>query len=199
MQLDERTAHKDPFKQFEAWLADASHIPDHNAMVLATANKQGKPSARVVLLKKFDRRGLAFYTNYQSRKSRELLENPYAALVLHWRELEQQVRIIGRVAKTSKKESLEYFRTRPRESQLGAWASLQSSTLPDRATLEGRMEIVRKQYEGKDIPLPPHWGGFRLVPAEFEFWHQAHAGRLHARICYKKGTGGTWHVTRLSP
>lgn len=198
--LNEKNADRNPFKQFDRWYRDATKFSNSNAMILATSTKKGVPSGRVVLLKHHDaRRGFTFYTNYQSRKSRELMENPHAALVFHWRELERQVRITGKVAKTSKKESLEYFRTRPRESQLGAWASLQSSTLPDRAALEKRMEIVRKQYEGKDVPLPPHWGGFRLVPVEFEFWHQAHAGRLHDRISYKKSAGGTWRVSRFSP
>ena len=197
--LSEETVRQDPLQQFELWFGEAAEQPSHNALVLATANKDGHPSARVVLLKQFDESGFVFYTNYESRKARELIENPHAALVFHWPSLERQVRIVGMVEKVSPEQSAAYFRTRPRESQIGAWASAQSTVLPDRAALDTKVETLRKQYEGKEIPLPPHWGGFRLVPIEYEFWQQSSPGRLHDRLCYRKTKTNSWEIVRLSP
>src|SRR3989344_2046011 len=196
--LSETSVDKNPFKQFNRWYRDAEKLPKHNAVVLATSSKKGSPSARVVLLKEHDAQGFVFYTNYQSRKSRELSENPVAALVFHWSEFERQVRIAGKVSEVSKKQSLEYFHTRSRESQIGAWASMQSNVIPSRTAFEEKVNELQEKYKGKEIPLPPFWGGFRLTPQEFEFWHQGHPGRLHDRIWYKK-TGVSWNIQRLSP
>jgi pyridoxamine 5'-phosphate oxidase len=166
-------------------------------MVLATASADGKPSARVVLLKAFDERGLVFFTNYEARKSVELAENPQAALLFVWTELERQIRIEGSVEKTSKQEAEDYFKTRPYESRLSAWASRQSSVVPSRGYLEQKMSDLRSHYENREIPLPPFWGGFRLEPSMFEFW-QGRENRLHDRIRYSLH-GGVWHIDRLSP
>jgi pyridoxamine 5'-phosphate oxidase len=166
-------------------------------MVLATATPEGKPSARVVLLKGFDERGVVFFTNYEGRKSAELLTNPYAALVFYWIELERQVRVEGPVEKTSRQESEEYFRTRPVESRLSAWASKQSSVIPSRNFLEQKMSDLKSRYENQEVPLPPFWGGFRLQPQMFEFW-QGRENRLHDRIRYTQ-QGGVWVIERLSP
>ena len=197
--LSESSADANPFTQFDIWYNDTEKFLQHNAMVLATATRKGVPSARVVLLKQHDEKGFVFYTNYESRKSRELTENSSAALVFHWPELERQIRITGKVSKVSKKQSEEYFRARSRESQIGAWASMQSRTLSSRAVFDEKVAELRKKYEGKDIPLPPHWGGFCLVPTEFEFWHQGRAGRMHDRILYTIQRGGGWKLSRLSP
>lgn len=196
--LHETTVDKNPFKQFDRWFISANNLPKPNAMILATASKKGEPSARVILLKQYDRRGFVFYTNYGSRKSRELLENPHAALVFHWPELERQVRITGKVAKISHARSLKYFRSRSRGSQIGAWASIQSTEISSRSELDDRVEELRKRYEGKDIPLPPHWGGYSLKPDEFEFWYQGKSGRLHDRIVYRQQKNGSWKIGRLA-
>jgi len=189
----------DPMKQFEQWFTDAeaSGTPIPNAMILSTASKESVPSARIVLLKGFDDRGLVFFTNYESRKARELEENPRATLLFHWPESERQIRISGMVSKVSKEESEEYFKSRPHGSRIGAWASKQSSIIGSRKELEKKMDELRKRYEGKDIPLPPHWGGYRLMPTEFEFW-QGGVNRLHDRILYEKKNEG-WARNRLSP
>jgi len=196
--LDESNVSEDPFKQFSRWFKEADTLPLSNAVVLATAAKNGKPSARTVLLKQFNERGFVFYTNYASRKARELGENKHAALLFHWPSLERQIRISGRVEKVSRKESEEYFRTRSHESRLGAWASPQSTRIETRAVLDAKMEELRKKYKGKSVPLPPFWGGFRLVPDEFEFW-QGQPNRLHDRLCYVRGDKRTWRLSRLSP
>lgn len=189
----------DPIVQFGRWMEDALEagllLP--NTMTLATAAPGGRPSARMVLLKGFDHRGFVFYTNYESRKSRELLTNPYAALVFHWPRLERQVRVEGRVEKVSREESDEYFATRPFESRLGAWASRQSARLPSRDELERRLEELEREHAGGDVPRPPHWGGWLVRPDTVEVW-QGRPNRLHDRFLYER-TGETWSRVRLSP
>jgi len=198
--LDEKEVHSSPFKQFEIWFKQAeTAVPIlPNAMTLATATKDGTPSARVVLLKDFDESGFVFYTNYDSAKGKELDENPVAALCFYWSELGRQVRISGTIARTSRGESEAYFHTRPIDSQLGAWASNQSEVIAERAILEAKMEEMSTKYEGKVIPLPPYWGGYRVAPVVIEFW-QNRSSRLHDRIRYRLVDGATWVVERLAP
>jgi pyridoxamine 5'-phosphate oxidase len=200
LELIESNADRDPIKQFARWFGDAERagLKLPNAMTLATATKDAIPSARVVLLKGFDREGFVFYTNYESRKGRELDENPNAALVFYWSELDRQVRISGAVAKTGREESESYFHTRPIDSQLGAWASNQSRVISSREVLENKMRELITQYEGGAAPLPPYWGGYRLAPAEIEFW-QNRPGRLHDRLRYRLQPNGEWLIERLSP
>ena len=188
----------DPIEQLQRWLADAAAADpdDYTSMTLATADRDGRPSARIVLLKGCDERGLVFYTNYDSRKGRELAENPRAALVLYWAVLDRQVRIGGRVEKTSREESEAYFRSRPLGSRVGAWISRQSSVIADRSELEESAREVTERY-GEDPPLPDFWGGYRVVPEEIEFWH-GRPDRLHDRLRYRKADGG-WVIERLSP
>ena len=197
--LNESDVDLNPFAQFNTWFHEAlsAELPDPNAMVLATATQDGKPSARVVLLKEYNERGFVFYTNYEGRKSAELIQNPHAALLFFWGELERQVRIEGTVEKTSREESEEYFKTRPVDSRLGAWASHQSSVIPGRSDLEQKVTDLKRLYAGQEIPLPPYWGGFRVNPDAFEFW-QGRASRLHDRIRYVLA-GGVWSIERLSP
>jgi pyridoxamine 5'-phosphate oxidase len=189
----------DPFHQFSVWLDEAlrSEIIDANAMTLATSTKDGRPSARVVLLKSFDKDGFVFYTNYKSKKAQDLAANPYASLHFFWPQLERQIEICGTVGKVSREESIEYFASRPPDSQLGAWASNQSSQIPERKVLEEQMAQLKTKYDGAEIPCPEFWGGFRLVPDSFEFW-QGRASRLHDRICYERKDEG-WEIIRLSP
>lgn len=171
---------------------------DLNAMTLATADKHGRPSARIVLLKGLDERGFSFYTNYNSRKGGELEENPEAALVFYWPEQERQVCIAGRVTRLSAAESEAYFRTRPRGSRIGAWASDQSTVLKDRTELEGKWQQIEQRYPGEEIPCPAHWGGYVLDPSRMEFW-QGRPNRLHDRFRYTRQADRTWLVERLSP
>jgi pyridoxamine 5'-phosphate oxidase len=189
----------DPIALVRRWFADAqaAGVEQHDAMTLATATPDGRPSARAVLLKGIDRRGFAFFTNYESRKARELDANPQAALVLLWIPLQRQVRIAGRVERLSAEESDAYFATRPRGSQLGAWASRQSEPLPDRAELEARWAALDERYAGGVVPRPPHWGGYRVEPDEIELW-QGRANRLHDRFRYRRSDGG-WAYERLQP
>ena len=197
--LDEANVDPDPIRQFGRWFryAEAAGVPLAEAMTLATASSAGAPSARIVLLKGVDKRGFVFYTNYESRKCRELLENPLAALVFYWNPLGRQVRVEGTVEKASQQESEEYFATRPRGSRLGAWASRQSEVIPSRDVLEARLGELEAAYAERDVPLPPFWGGLRLVPSALEFW-QHRGDRLHDRLRYRRD-GGTWILERLSP
>jgi len=198
--LDESTVDRDPFQLFRQWfdaaVSSGARMPD--AMTLATASKDGAPSARVVLLKKLDQDGLVFYTNYNSRKGRELDENPRAALVLYWSQLDRQVRVEGTVERVSDAESDEYFRTRPRESQLGALASPQSEVIEGREILEKGFRDLEKAYRDREVDRPEHWGGYRLRPTRIEFW-QNRSGRLHDRIVYERQDGGDWAIARLAP
>jgi pyridoxamine 5'-phosphate oxidase len=197
--LSEATVHPDPIEQFRSWFeaAQASSEVQPSAIALATAARDGKPSARIVLLKGFTEAGFTFFTNYDSRKGRELEENPQAALVCYWASLERQVRIEGTVTRLSGEESDAYFATRPFGSRLSTWVSAQSRVIPDRATLERRMEELRKQYQ-EDVPRPPHWGGYVLAPSSIEFW-QGRADRLHDRIRYTRAGDGSWRIERLAP
>lgn len=190
----------DPIKQFDNWFAAAieARIYDANAMALATATSDGKPSVRVVLLKSFDERGFVFYTNYDSEKGRQLEQNPRAALVLYWMEVERQIRIEGTVEKTPREESERYFHTRPAGAQLGAWASRQSATIDGRQVLEARLAEMKQRFAEVDIPLPPHWGGYRVKPEIMEFW-QGRPDRLHDRFRYTLQSNGTWSIDRLAP
>lgn len=197
--LREADAAPNPFGQFQIWFdqALAAQLPEPNAMTLATATKDGKPSARVVLLKGFDERGFVFYTNYQSQKGQELADNQQAALVFWWAELERQVRIEGRVDKVSAQESDEYFHSRPFNSRIGAWASDQSQVIENREVLELHWQELKTEYENQDVPRPSHWGGFRVSPTSIEFW-QGRPSRLHDRLRYRLDDG-SWLIERLSP
>ncbi len=190
----------DPLVQFQEWFdqARAAGIPEANAMTLATTAADGQPSARMVLLKDLSDDGFVFFTNFQSRKGRELAANPRAALVFYWPSLHRQVRVTGEVTKASRAEAEAYFATRPLGSQLAAWASWQSSVIPDRALLEARMEKLTAKYKDQPIPTPPTWGGYRLRPATIEFW-QGRENRLHDRLRYDRTPGGTWKIERLAP
>ncbi len=193
--------HHDPIEQFATWFSTAvsSELPDANAISLATATPEGKPSARIVLLKGFDQRGFVFFTNYQSNKGRELESNPWAAFVVYWAQLERQVCVGGRVEKTSREESKTYFDGRPRGSKLGAWVSHQSEVIDARRILDARLAEMTERFAGQDdIKLPPHWGGYRIVPATIEFW-QGRANRLHDRFRYTRLPDDSWTIERLAP
>lgn len=197
--FDEADAAADPVEQFTRWFDEAlkAELPEPNAMTVATVDRSGRPSARIILIKAFDARGFVFYTNYASRKGRELAENPHAALLFHWVELERQVRIEGVIEKVDAADSDAYFRERPLGSRHGAWASTQSAVLPDRETLEQKVAQIATEM-GDDPPRPPHWGGYRLVPDRFEFW-QGRPSRLHDRLQYVPQGQGLWRIERLSP
>ncbi len=197
--LAEKDLARDPFRQFEKWFAEAgaAKIAEPNAMVLATATKDGRPSSRTVLLKGVDGRGFVFYSNYESRKGRELEANPHAALTFSWVAMERQVIIEGSVTKIAREESEAYFHSRPRASQLGAWVSAQSSIIPDRRVLEDSLKVLEQKYAGQEVPLPPSWGGWRLAPEIIEFW-QGRRNRLHDRLRYRRVKDG-WTIERLAP
>lgn len=190
----------DPVAQVRLWFEDAktTALPNPNAFTLATVDPDGKPSARIVLCKDFDERGIVFFTNYQSRKGEALLGDPRAAALFHWDPLDRQIRIEGHVALVSEAESDAYFATRPRPSQVGAWASQQSRPLADRSTLESLIAKVEHRFAGRDVPRPPQWGGFRLSLDSIEFW-QGHKHRVHDRIVYTPHSRGNWNVQRLFP
>ena len=215
--------HPDPIEQFRHWFAQATgkkasgrlrafaircyksllmvtgtSPSDLNAMTLATVDAQGRPSARVVLLKGLDKQGFVFFTNYESRKGRDLAENPNAALVFYWGELERQVNVAGEVSKLPREESEAYFASRPRGSRIGAWASHQSKVIPDRAAMERTWAEFEQKFPGDEVPMPPYWGGYVLRPNRVEFW-QGRPNRMHDRFRYTLLPGGGWEISRLSP
>ena len=199
--LDEATIDRDPLRQFAAWYdaAVAAGVPEPEAMTLSTATADGRPSARIVLLRGFDARGFCFFSNYESRKGRELAANPHAALTFHWADLERQVRIEGTVGRTTDAESEAYFHSRPSTSRIGAWTSPQSAVVADRAALEALFARFRAEYpDDALIPRPAHWGGYRLVPERIEFW-QGRPSRLHDRLRFSRAGGGPWTLERLAP
>jgi pyridoxamine 5'-phosphate oxidase len=197
--LDEASVAADPFAQFAVWLDEALATPgivEPNAMSIATVGADGRPSSRIVLLRQWDARGFVFYTNYESRKGRDLAERPYAALLFWWGALERQIRIEGPVERVLDLESDAYFATRPRGHRLSAWASQQSSVVPDKTSLEEAMAEADRRFP-TDVPRPPYWGGFRVVPDRFEFW-QGRPNRVHDRVAYVKSPSG-WELQRLAP
>ncbi len=198
--LTKRKVDPNPFKQFAQWFQEGAAaepiLPE--AVTLATATPEGKPSSRVVLLKKFDESGFVFFTNYESRKGTELAENPQAALCFYWRQLERQITVTGTIIQVSREESEAYFRTRPRGSQVGALASRQSQVTASRKELEKRVQQVMAEYSGKEIPLPSYWGGYRLAPSTIEFW-QGRPNRMHDRLLYSRQSDGQWKIERLAP
>ena len=198
-ELDEQTIDREPINQFKRWFDDAvaSGMKLPEAMTLATATRDGKPSARVVLLKDVDSDGFVFYTNYRSAKARDLEANPHAALVFYWSQFDRQVRVEGTVERVSTEESRAYFKTRPRESQIGAWASPQSNVIENREVLEARVAELEQLYGDGEIECPEHWGGYRVKPTRIEFW-KGRLGRLHDRIVYERD-GMHWNINRLAP
>jgi len=197
--LDEADLGADPIPEFDRWFRQAQEAKaiEPNAMALATATREGAPSVRIVLLKGYDERGFVFFTDYRSRKGAELEQNPQAALALYWAELERQVRIAGPVSVVSREESEAYFTSRPRLSRLSTWVSHQSQVITGREVLENRGQRVAEQYPD-EVPLPPHWGGYRVTPETIEFW-QGRVSRLHDRLRYVRQKGGGWKLERLSP
>jgi|WetSurMetagenome_2_1015567.scaffolds.fasta_scaffold107771_2 pyridoxamine 5'-phosphate oxidase len=198
-ELSEKNVDENPFEQFDIWFKEMldSKIPEPTAMILATATKEGKPSARTLLLKAYNKDGFTFYTNYESRKGKEIEENNSGALLFFWPELERQIRIEGTIKKLSQSTSNDYFKTRPYKSRIGAWASKQSSVIPDRAEIIKKFFKYLLKFHSRNIPLPDFWGGYILIPDLFEFW-QGRASRLHDRVSYRKETG-KWIIERLSP
>ncbi len=197
--LSEKDLAKDPFRQFDRWFQEAvaAQVLEPNAMTLATADETGQPCARTVLLKGVDGRGFVFFTNYESRKARELAANPRASLVFPWLAVERQVVVCGSVVKVAREETDAYFQTRPLGSQFGAWASPQSTVVPSRETLENNLAAIETRYAGRTVPTPPHWGGYRVIPTTVEFW-QGRRSRLHDRLRYRR-EGDAWIVERLAP
>jgi pyridoxamine 5'-phosphate oxidase len=198
--LDASKVNRDPLLQFASWMQAVidSGTEEPNIMFLATADQNAKPSCRVVLLRNFDAEGFVFFTNYHSAKGTELEQNPYASMIFFWSHLHKQVRIDGVVSKVEEAESDAYFRTRPRESQIGAWASIQSQKLPERQELEKKVENLTKEYEGREVPRPLFWGGYRVRPYRYEFW-QGRPNRLHDRVCYETEGEGKWKISLLYP
>ncbi len=203
--FDETDLAPHPMDQFDRWFKQAARaavrgmLYEPNAMVVSTADAGGRPSSRTVLMKGYDARGFVFYTNYDSRKGRELAVNPYVSLLFPWHPMARQVIVTGTARRTGRDETAAYFRTRPHGSRLGAWASAQSAVIPSRTVLDTAYEELGARYpEGEQVPVPPHWGGFRVAPESVEFW-QGRANRLHDRLRYTAAADGTWHVDRLSP
>jgi pyridoxamine 5'-phosphate oxidase len=200
VQLLEHEVPRDPYELFQTWFDDvvSAAVPLANGMTLATVDPDGRPAARVVLLKSFDPRGFVFFTNYESRKSRALEGNPAVALLFWWQAFDRQVRIEGTIERIADAESNEYFASRPRESNLGAMASPQSRTISSRAWLEQRVADLRSSWQGRSLERPVHWGGYRVVPGYFEFW-QGQPDRMHDRLCYTAASKGVWLIHRLAP
>ena len=199
-ELGEQSILKDPFRQFKKWMEEAilSQVPEPTAMSFATVNLRGRPSVRILLLKGFDERGFCFYSNYNSRKAQEIERNAWSAMTFFWPELERQVRVEGFVTKISVEESDEYFLSRPRESRLGAWASPQSETIPNREYLDEKVGEATNRFESKEVTRPPYWGGYLLSPDRIEFW-QGRLSRLHDRILYSLQADSSWKIERLAP
>lgn len=197
--LEETEVSENPKKQFDTWWSEAldSEIVDVNAMTLATVDEKNNPNARIVLLKGYDENGFVFFTNYESAKGKELLSNPKATLLFYWKELERQVRIFGRVVKVSTEESDEYFNSRPSGSKIGAWSSPQSSVIENRKSIEDNVSFFAEKFQN-EIPRPDQWGGYRVIPMQYEFW-QGRNNRLHDRISYSKSNENTWLISRLAP
>jgi pyridoxamine 5'-phosphate oxidase len=200
LMLENQQLNPDPFKQFALWFADAEQadLPLHNAMTLATASREGRPSARMVLLKEVDTKGFIFYTNYKGRKSQELKENPFASLVFYWQPLSRQIRIEGAVEKVASEESDRYFASRPRGHQIEAHLSAQSQIIKDRAFLGEQFRVFTQKFAGQEIPRPANWGGFRLIPECLEFWQEGEH-RLHDRLRYRRNENDHWIIDRLAP
>ncbi|WP_224998921.1 pyridoxamine 5'-phosphate oxidase [Cesiribacter sp. SM1] len=198
--LDVSDTLPNPVEQFQKWFKEAqdAQVLEPNAMTLSTVSAEGRPVARIVLVKDVDEQGFTFFTNYESRKGKDLEKHPYAALTFYWPELERQVRIEGAVEKVDKAVSEQYFSSRPRGSQIGAWASPQSQEIPNRGILETRQRDFVERFDGGDVPLPGHWGGYAVKPDHIEFW-QGRASRLHDRIVYQKQASGSWERKRLAP
>ncbi len=200
-QLDESAVDRDPFAQFQTWFdaANEAQVPEPNSMVVATASAEGRPSGRVVLMRGFDDRGFVFYTNYESRKGSDLAANPFASAVWFWQGMERQIRVEGSVERVDPAESDDYWRGRPRMSKLGAWVSDQSAAVESRGALETEMEALKQRFPDDEIPRPPHWGGFRIIPTVIEFW-QGRRSRLHDRVVYRRDSrDAAWEIVRLSP
>lgn len=198
--FDEKDAKANPFDQFDIWWQDAiaSNIDEVNALNLCTVDASGKPSGRIVLLKGYDRDGFVFFTNYQSRKGQELLANPQACMIFFWKELERQVRIDGRIEKVTDQENDTYFFSRPVGSQVGAWSSPQSSIIENRQVIENNVKHYQQVFSNQPITRPPHWGGYRVIPYQVEFW-QGRSSRLHDRLQYRLTEDGNWQLVRLAP
>lgn len=198
--LDVRDVAHDPIKQFTQWFEEAQNaqVPEPNAMHLSTVSAEGKPSGRIVLLKGIENRQFLFYSNYQSRKGKEIDQSPFVALTFFWAELERQVRIEGTTSQLDEQTSTEYFHSRPRASQIGAWTSPQSEPIEDRSILDERKESFDQKFEDQEVPKPPHWGGYAITPTVIEFW-QGRPSRLHDRILYQKTPDGSWQIQRLAP
>lgn len=199
-ELDEKLISSDPFIQFQCWLEEAIalKVPEPSAMLLSTASLDGRPSSRVMLLKGFDEQGFCFYTNYESHKGQQMLSNPWVSLNFFWPALEKQIRIEGTVTKIAERESEEYFNSRPRESKIGAWSSKQSAEIKNREELSKKVEEMTALFKDKEVPRPPYWGGFCVLPIQFEFW-QGGLSRLHDRIVYTLQEDGKWETKRISP